>query len=249
MTGLINITENIDELKRDLDDFEKQELPFALALTLNDVAEDAKQGLVEEMTLKFDRPTKFVLNSMFVARAQKRKLAAFVQFKSGPAGTKGDNVIRPHVFGGRRGTKRHEFLLRQRGFMLSNEYAVPGAGAKLDRFGNMRTSEFNQILSALGAQGDALQNRTPRSRRRARGAGRLRNFFVPSRTTSSLAPGVYERKGRSRIVPILVFVSAPAYSRRLRWHDLAEEIARRNAQAHFNARLAEALGSSRRRAA
>ncbi len=249
MTGLINITENIEEVNRSLDDFERQEVPFALARTLGDVAEDIRKAFVLEIDTKFDRPTPFVRNSMFVHQATKRNLTAFVQFKSGPAGTRGDKVLRPHVFGGLRNLKKHEFLLRQRGLMLSSEYAVPGQGAKLDRYGNMRGSEMNQILSAVGAQRDPLQNRTTRSARRARGGRRLRNFFVPSRTTSSLKPGVYERLRNGRIIPVLRFVSQPFYRPRLRWHDLGEEVARRNAQAHFNARLREAIAATQRRAA
>ncbi len=241
---LLSVHDNVEQVRRQLRKHEREQVPFAASLAINDVAEDVRDNLKDEIQRVFDRPTRFVSNSFFVFKSNKKSLTAFVQFKGGPAGTPGERVLVAHVFGGPRVYKRHELRLVAGGFMQDGEFAVPGERARLDVYGNQRSSEIVQVLSALKTSTDPYQNRTVASRRRNK---RSRDFFVPSRRSGRLKPGVYERLSNGRVRPVIRFVRPPFYLKRLRWFEISKKTVSTNIKPHFKARLAQALKTARRR--
>ena len=81
----IRFDHNVDQVRRDLSDFARGQLPFATALALNATAEDVKRNADKLLDRKLDRPTPFTRRAFTVWRASKRKLEATVFAKDAQA--------------------------------------------------------------------------------------------------------------------------------------------------------------------
>lgn len=176
-----------EELKGYLEAQRKNQLPFALATGLNDVAFEIRTAQVDPIHKVFDRPKPQTTKNVFVRKATKRLPMAMIVFDQ--IYDKGlDEYMVANVSGGARKMKPSEQRL--------GRFFVPGIGAKMDQYGNMQGGQITQILSRLGRFGDVAgynMNQTAASRkRRARGGKSTEYFILPVRR-GGLAPGVYQR--------------------------------------------------------
>ena len=137
-------------------------------------------------------------------------------------------------------------------------YAVPGAGARLDAYGNISRGQIVQILSQLraGTERGSLRHmakgddrKAISSRRRAQGRAGGEFLAMPERR-GKLKPGVYLLQGRdfgarigygrsARLVPVLVYVRQVAYARRLDWYGVARSTSSDVLPAQVDRALAE----------
>lgn len=239
----VSVGADLDRFIEHIDAYGSTHVPFVTAYALTKTAGDLKRAAVDEMAKVFDRPTRWTLNSLYVKPATKNDLSARVHFKDG-SGVPAWKYLGPQVEGGPRAHKSHEQRLIRAGVMRSDEYAVPGRGAKLDGYGNLAGSQIELILSQVKAAelyAGYRANVTKRSQSRTMKRGRyfvLRpDWPVPpeqSRAIRKVFPGVYWRAaGQQQIVPVLMFVRAPVYRQRFRYYELAEQIARDNTLRHF----------------
>ncbi len=221
----LDVKSSIDAFVRGLDARQQREVPFVSAYALTKTAQEIKAAEVELMAQVFDRPTRFTLNALYVRPATKRDLRAYVEFKEGFGSIPAWRYLGPQVEGGARAKKSHERALERAGLLRSDEFVVPGKGAKLDAYGNMKGPEITRILAQLGAaeHGAGYQaNMTARSKKRnVRKAGG-RYFVLRDRGAPN---GVYFRKTGSReLTPIMIFVRAPHYAKRFPFYDKAREV-------------------------
>lgn len=99
-----------------------------------------------------------------------------------------DEYMLPNIQGGTRTMKPSERRL--------GSFYVPGAGARLDSYGNMRGGQITQILSRMGRFGDVAgynMNQTSKSQARRRGTSKSTEYFMVTRSRSGLLPGIYQR--------------------------------------------------------
>lgn len=209
-----------------------KDLPEATALAMNWLSFDIKSAVFEEMKVRYDRPKKWTLNSLFVERPNKADWPAinaavyFKEFasKGNPAG----RYLHPTIAGVSRPHKGFEKALIRANLMNGNEYAVPGKGVKLNQYGNISGGIIKQMLSQLKA-GNAEQYETETSREKKRGkTGRIggNRYFVPS-AKSSLPRGVYRRSGRGDPKLLFLFVvDSPDYKILLPFQQIGERIVR-----------------------
>jgi len=239
----ISYENNFHEWAASLRGFEREQIPFATALALTDTAKDIKAEHVRLLPLVFDRPTRFTMNSLMVTPATKYKLQATVFFKENNTQKYGKHYLMPQVQGGGRPHKRFEYWLIQHGLMMSDEYAVPARGLKLNAFGNISSGTIVQILSQLAASPDATQWETKTSRKRA-GSSRAR-YFAPQQG-SNLHRGIWRRLGK-KVEPVLIFVKSVRYEVRYRFFDISRDTA--DARLHLNwaAAFDRAVATSRGR--
>lgn len=232
-------TEGAAQLKRELSDIERRQLPFATALALSRTAQMVKGAEIEEMKRVFDAPTRFTLNSLFVRPAKKNRLEAVVWVKD--YASKADAPTRwllPEVMGGERGNKRSEKLLRARGILSAGRYLMPGRDMPLDGSGNVSRGRMQKVLSGLGAQGDRYANSTT-SRRSIKNK---RRFFVLGRGASAL--GIAERtgkKGSGAFKLLLAFGGAPVYRDRFDFFGVADRITRQSLPGQMQKAMDEAI--------
>ena len=179
-----------DEMTPYLRQFGRQ-ANFIASKALNDTANDVREAEKKEMQRVFHRPTRFTLNSLKVTPAKKNKLEAHIWFKDPPRLGDRHHYLVPEVHGGGRDLKKFEK-------MIGLGHLVPGAGIKLNTYGNVSGSKLVQILSSLRAFGE-VGHQMNVSSRSARKNTKQRDFFVVRRRHGGLEPGVYQRtaeKGR-----------------------------------------------------
>lgn len=235
-------------LLQDFDDelasLEEKQIPFAAALALTRTAQGVKEVLVTSMRTVFDRPTPYTLNSLRVFPATKEKLVARVWMKD--ESVKAEPATRwltPEIYGGDRRTKRVERQLRERGILPEGKYVVPGAGAKLDKYGNMNRGQVTKALSGIGGYTQQGYDANATDSARSVKKGNYRRYFVmhgPDRQPI----GIAERtaKGKDGLAMILAFVSKPTYRKTFDFY----QIAQREAEARLRDEAVKAVAEARR---
>jgi len=199
-----------------------RQLPFALAGALTSLAHEVRSAERKHMNEVFDRPTPYTLNAFRVMPARKDSLVAEVSHKDIRSRNR---YLEVEEAGGPRPMTGTERLISQRwaGPMFA---MIPTPAAQIDRYGNLRPSQRNRILSVLKVQRDSLSNETERSRKRAK---RRVGYFVPRPSRSGeggLTPGVYERRGLGIELVLLFLTKGPAvYRPRFRFFEVAQATA------------------------
>lgn len=240
----IDARHNIREVIGRLNDMQRRQVPFATALALTRTAQEVRKAEIEEMKQVFDRPTPFTLNSLYLKAATKANLTARMWVKDISGRT--EHYLMPEIYGGARRLKGFERLLMSKGLLPTGWMAVPGAGAKLDAYGNISGGQIVQILSAikaLGEQGYAA-NRTARSKHRRKN---LPELFVGRPGGGKLPNGVWQRfrfAHGSAIKPILIFVRGPRYAKRFDFFGVGSRVAERVFRGIFEQALREALSTA-----
>jgi hypothetical protein len=221
--------EGLDKLNNTLKNMEKQ-VRYAAAKACTQTAQKVKQELTEEMKRVFHQPTPFTLKSIYVLPATKENLTAEV-------GVKWDAVkyLRPQIEGGGREVKRSEHWLKS--------FYVPGQAIKRNVYGNVSPGKISQILAGTFTSPDATQWITKRSRLRKKKTARP--FYFIKRDTFGLHPGVWQRYGRRKIKPMLMFIENPQYKKRFDFYEVGVRTAEREFKRIFDASLADAIRTAR----
>lgn len=246
-------TGQIADMIQSFRDVPARVMPYAAATALTRTAQAlAKTVIPGEMQRVFDRPNRYTLNALRVKVATKDNLAASVWVKTDATnnGTRPEDYLLPNVEGGGRNEKRFERAMRYAGLLPSGWRAMPGQGAQLDEFGNLKRGEMQRILTATRTAFDPYQRKTnsARSRRNARnapyfGVAPFAGSIVGGewkQTKSRLQPGVYRREGKA-IRPVLIFTrTLPKYRDRLDFTGIAERYTVQTFPAEF-ARAAQTI--------
>jgi hypothetical protein len=168
----------------------------AAEIALDKTAQAIRNEVKGEMRRVFDRPVPYTMNSLQITPTRGHNMEASVWFKDPERMSQ--HYLVPQVEGGPRRLKGLERAVST--MAGGNMELVPGAGAKLDRFGNVARGQVQQIMSVLkvseqwsGHQSDI----TARSARR----GKERDYVFIPRKRGRLLPGIYQRvaKGSSAI--------------------------------------------------
>lgn len=243
--------EGLAEQLARLTDLERKQIPFATALALTKTAEKVEQRLVGEMRTVFDRPTSWTLKSLRVFPATKQKLLARVWMKneadkSSPA----TKWLAPEIYGGPRPDKRSEAMLRQRGILPANKYLVPGNGAQLDQYGNIKRGQVTKALSGIAGFTQQGYTANASGSRRSKAKGNGRRYFVmydPNRQPIGIAERTgWGPKSRAKMKVIMAFVSKPSYSKAFDFFSIAEREAEAQLPEQWRLALAQALSTARR---
>lgn len=228
-------TQGIDESIKSLDALEREQLPFALALTATWTAQAVQVAEKKLISKVFDRPNNYTKNSVYVKSATKKNPIAAVWLKDEFATAKGGNAaeyLSPHIFGGPRKAKRFEKAMRRKGLLKLNQFTVPANPAKRDRFGNVSRGQIGKMLSNIGAQHDSQQN-----------SKRGISYFLFENDNGSLS-GVWQRTANG-IMPFLLFTDkAPTYRKRFSFYEMANRTMNKRMFSNFNRAMDKALLTS-----
>jgi hypothetical protein len=252
----INVTHNIPEVAAALRKAADQ-VPFALSVSLNAVAEKARMNVRSEMSSVFDRPTPWVLNSLRVKRATKQLPEAELAFKDKNSAESSRSMIEPHVFAGKRHFKAMEGRLLRMGLMPAGYNAVPGAAAVLDSYGNMSKGQITTLLNVLGTYTEAGYNKANGKTiaRLAKGNVKKNQYGfvywvnrVGSVKAKHLMPGVYQRVNTgfgTSLKPVLMFVKQATYKKRLDFFGVVEKTVAKEFVPEFDKAFDAALVSAK----
>ena len=228
--------EGADALRALFPSLADSEFFSGVAEALTQTGRDAEKAVIAEMRTQFDRPTPFALGSLFLVPARAEKLQVELDVKDRAA-----YFMRPQTQGGtRKAAKAVEDTLQKAGLLPGGWYCVPGAGATLDRYGNMSPSQITQILSQLKVQRVAGFDRamSTKARSQINAQRRAGGRFFLRRVGEGKAPGVYQREFMGRnVTPVLMFVRSVRYAKLIN----LEQIAQRTVDQRMSANAMRAL--------
>ena len=185
------------------------QMPFATAKALTLSAKAGKEEIERQMPSLIDRPTPFTLRGLKLQPATKQRLEAKVEFRPGAR-----DWLAPIVFGHPRKVKAFERSIQGTGLIPSGHYAVPGAAAKLDAFGNMSAAQIRKVVSSIkGWSGPSKQ-----AGKRRVATGRGQTYFAGRPGGGKLPLGIWEKTTfahGSAIRPVIIFVSQTTYRKQL----------------------------------
>lgn len=227
-------------------DFSERRLSAALATALTRTAVKVRTEVQRELPRVFDRPSAYTMRNIRYTGATAKSLSAVVGFDiaavtnergqvQGYSQTGNDTpaskYLQFQVEGGSRRVKRYELALQARGAMPKGWVSVPGAGARLDAYGNVSRGQIAQIISQLGTELLSGYTNTPQSLKAKMSAQRKAGgqfiAVLPGRG-GKLKPGVYQRERIGRnLTPVLVYVKAATYQRRFDFDGIARRAAER----------------------
>lgn len=224
----------------------KKQIPFAIAKALNDVAVLVKNAERKEMERVFDNPTPYTLNSIFFKKATKQKFEVNIIIRNEAAkGTPPVKYLEPEIFGGTRRAKSSELQLREKGLMEDDMFWAPGAGARLNKYGNISPGQIVQILSALKSFREAGYNANYNSKSGRKSKNPLASkIFVQKEWGKALYPGVYQRT-KTGVKPLLIFLENPHYEERFNFFTVGEIIYDNNFENKFNEAIQYALATAK----
>lgn len=253
----LNIRIDVRDAIRQLADIKDKQLPFATSLAINRTAQKVKEREQHEIRDVFDRPTPFIQNSIFIKPSNKLNLTAKVGIKDNGFG-KGIPAIKPleaEIVGGERRLKRHEVALQSIGVLPEGYFTVPGDGAEIDGYGNMKAGQIRQLLSYFRANRDvgSISNSTDATRAKlARGTKKKAgvSYFVGKPGDAPL--GIWRRSemglfsGPSKpLMPILIFVQSARYEAIYDFDFVARQTIEREFDGQFIQAWAEAERTKR----
>jgi len=263
----INLKTDIGSAISHLDDLGRRQVPFARSLAINRTAQKVREAEQREITRVFDRPTRYTLNSVYMRPGTKASPTAIVWLKDDlRGGAAPSNYLEPQIYGGKRRHKRFEGALRSRGLIPDKAFAVPGAGAVLDAYGNMSVGQIKQILSYFSVAERSSgynANSTPQTKAKlkkgsARTGRRGIEYFIAlpnapqgSRAfmrTKHLAPGIYRKTYfgfGSSIQPVIIYVDNAFYKKRWDFFGVAERVIDREFAQEFASAINYALATAK----
>lgn len=247
MVMTMRVTHDFARFRETLTNYEAVEFPYAAALALTRAAQTAKKAEQSEMRRLFDRPKPWTINGVYVEPATKQRLEANVHFKDfAPKGVPAGRYLRPQIEGGPRAPKASEKRLRAAGVLPGDRFLIPGDGAELDAFGNVRQGQIVKILSAFNALAGPGSNGNANGRR-GRGKRRAESYFaMQPGNQSGMAPGIYRRTQQGGHLLVFVFGKQPTYRERFDFYKIAMHSYERSMPGLIVGAMEHALRTARR---
>lgn len=250
----IDVRHDIRKLTEHLTWLQKEEIPYATSVAINESLKKAAPAVQAEMRQVFDRPTPWTLNSYRILKyAKKRQPTGIVGFKDmeniGGRGTSAGKYLQPQMAGGPRPAKGLERLLRSRGILGNNEFLVPSKFMKLDQYGNVSRGTVQKVLANLQATRDPY-SRTPSGG--ARGGKKKADFFFTRKGVRGQRHTMiwqsFGAKGAHNAVPAFIVVAgAPQYRQRFDQRAVVERVVAQSFPQEFDNAMLKALATSRNR--
>lgn len=244
---MISAKVDTKDLEAAFSKLEREQLPFITSLAVNRTATLVREDEKAQIPRSFNAPVGLTRNSVFLSKpAHKRgpfERDVYLRDEL-PKGTPPVKYLAHGVRGGSRPKKPYERALIASGFMSETEFAVPGAGVKLNASGNIPKGTIVKILTQIKASRDdagiGLGNR--KGGRTKRKGERYFHSRGPDGGRQTLARGVYMQKGEFRVTPILKFVGSARYEPRFPFTAIAKRSYAREFREQFRIAASLALG-------
>lgn len=251
----ISIKHDIRKLQAELGRTRKSQVPFALRLTLNQLARNVKKDVDKQIIARIDRPTRFTQRAIATKNSTRSTMTSRTFVKS----KRGENRLLEHLFtGGGRASKNAEGTLKGLGVLPSGKFIVPGKFAPRDSFGNIRRSFINKLVKyfqSFRPESNTTSTLAPGVwiRRFDRGQKKARKnqgktgsfeFFVVHKQVSG---GGKSRRGKKRKAPepVLLFVDRPRYRRLFNMEETARQVILRDLSIEFRKAYERAVRTAR----
>lgn len=174
---MLTVRVDLSETMKQMDELQREQVPYAASLALTGVAGHAQASTVEQIRARLHMPTRYTLDALFIKPATKARLESMVYVKDGKGARRYTNERFPslgaqfvaeglnadktigHLFkGGSREWKGIEWRFKEKGILPRFMAMVPGAGCPLDANGNIAKDFLMQMLAYFEAFRDPKQN-------------------------------------------------------------------------------------------
>ena len=209
----------------------KGQIPYATSVALNKTGKEVIGAQKDEMRRVFDAPTPYTLASLFKTTATKANLETRTRIKKTTGDKEGQtdkHYVGVQIWGGQRKDKGSEKRLRARGLLPHGYQMVPGAGLKLNQYGNVSGPRVSAILRALGVN--------DRSYTIAAGT------FVVGQVGGTR--GIWKVQ-KNKWVPIFIFVKMPNYSALFDYYAVSETVFAKRWKSIFGEAIDSALRTAK----
>lgn len=238
----IDVKMDIDRALQKLRDVAENQVPYATSKAINATAKLVRKAVAAGSKSMSATAFSTSENALFITPSNKRDLNAVVGYKEIQA-----RYMAWQIGGGKRVAKGFELKLRGMGILPSGYVTVPGIGIKLDNYGNISQKTLATIFGMLSSGSRVYAGKGKRMR------GEVLFVVKPGDSdnrTKHLKPGIYqriERSGRSKITPLIMFVSSANYIARkfFDFHGIAKKTVADEFPAQFRAAIAEAMRTAR----
>jgi len=191
LLAMLEMSVDTRAIERRLNSLAASQLPFAVALGINDVAGQIREAEQSSLARDLDRPAPFTKRGMFVARASKRKLTGVVGFKRIQAG-----YLEMQATGGKRRAK--------------GKAVVVPVGARLNKYGNMPRGSLKRALAKPDVFSGTVKGVAGVWQRPKRGTRRTKAGGARSGATGTVG----KRKGLKLLA---IYKASVRYSPRLKF--------------------------------
>lgn len=237
-----------------LDALKAVQVPFAASLAINRLAKGAKKAQQQGMRDEFSNPVPFTLNSIYIKSSTKQNLYAEVGLREfAVKGNPASKYLLPQIQGGPAYATRFQKALRAKGILAPNEFAIPTQSdyLKLNRYGNVRPSQYTEILYGLRAFRDSSAFVYRKEARRKK------SVEYVARTTASynnddrrrFYPGIYinKQKAIEQKESALFWIQgrAPMFQGKYDFTGIGASYVRQNWNKEFGRALGEAIATSK----
>ncbi len=258
----------IPELSRQAD-----QLPYITARALTMTAQSASRAGAKKMASVFDRPKPVTLKSLYILPANSKdtppKAMVYVkQTRVGYGPSPKDlprasyialaemppergsmaYAIGQQFTGGRRNPIDFEVLLRKNGYIGKDDYVMPGPDARLDKYGNVPVSFYNQAKAALRINRDVYANASS-SRRSRSNAKKAMNLFWSLGTGKvnggTLARGLWGSDGKGNLKRFLAIIKTPTYKPLINLNEIVRETIDKEWAENFSAAMEQAIATKK----
>jgi len=228
-------TQGLEQAIKDLDALEREQLPFALALTATWTAQGVQAEEKKVIASVFDNPSPYVINSVRVKAARKDNPIAAVWVNDGSTGSGGNiaKTLSAEIWGGKRKAKGFTHVMRNKGILKNGQYLTAAPNAKRNQYGNISKASMKKVISDL---------ENPQGKK-----GRIKYFMLnnDSGVSSTWNNVIWKKLGRNDMEPFLIITDeAPSYKKRLPFFEVAERIINRQSPVNFEKAMDHAIGSS-----
>ena len=198
---------------------------------LSDTVDDVHTRQTMEMQKVFNNPTPYVTKGLkkrySAGKMGQGVTKAGTYFEFFPIGKSPEDIVKPHVFGGTRSTKRSERRLQQLG-LLNGGFTVMGRDYPRNGSGDISGARYTEMLSAIGALSESARSQMPKSRQKDRKGV---SFFVVRRNGIPVA--IAERRGGDVRV-MLSFARQVQYQKRYDHFGVGAKQVAYSLPLHFN---------------
>lgn len=190
--NLWSTQEDIDSVLAQVTQLRERSIPFAIANAMTSASAAAIARLQERTPRYISKPTPFTLNNVYTSPKRVRPSELSVEFGFKPISAR---YLTHLVTGGPRQAKRFELQLRNRNVIRPGQFAIPTGATplRLNGYGNLAPSKYQQVLSRLGALGFGSESSNVSKSVRSQAKRTERDYFA---ATIGGYAGIYARLGK-----------------------------------------------------
>ena len=203
----------------------------AVTGALSDTVDDLHTRQQLEMKQVFNNPTPYIMRGLKKrypgGKMGQGVMKAGTYFEFFPVGKSPEDIVKPHVFGGKRQQKRSERRISGLGFNPGG-YTIMGSEYPKNNSGDIPGARYTQMLHQLGALSAFARQSMPKSKQKDR---KGTSYYVIRRGDVPIAIG--ERNGASTRI-MLVFARNVNYQKRYDYFGVGERQVAYSLPLHFN---------------